>query len=69
MFKHQIAGFAVAIASIATTSIAQDSAQLSVGMAYISSASPYEGVASSSRVMPSVSFESGDLKLSVQDGI
>ena len=69
MFKHQIAGFAVAIASIATTSIAQDSAQLSVGMAYISSASPYQGVASSSRVMPSVSFESGDLKLSVQDGI
>ena len=69
MLKHLLAGFGVAMASIATNSFAQDSAQFSVGMAYINSASPYEGVGSSSRVVPSVSFESGDLKLSVQDGI
>ncbi|MGB0687701.1 MAG: MipA/OmpV family protein [Paracoccaceae bacterium] len=69
MFKHLLAGFGVAIASIATNSFAQDSAQFSVGMAYINSASPYKDVGATSRALPYGSFESGDLRLSVQDGI
>ena len=69
MIKYAIAGLTLTISLISNASFAEDNAQLSVGMAYINSASPYEGVGSSSRVVPSVSFESGDLKLSVQDGI
>lgn len=60
MFKHLLAGFGVAIASIATNSFAQDSAQFSVGMAYINSASPYKDVEATSRALPYGSFESGD---------
>ena len=62
-------GFVVSIASFATHSFAQENTQLSVVMAYVNTASPYEGVGSLSRAMPSVSFESGNLKLSIQDGI
>ena len=69
MLKHAIASLTLTFSFVSNTSFAEDAAQLSLGMAYISSASPYEGVGSSSRVGPSASYESGDLKLSVQDGI
>lgn len=69
MFKHLFTGLTVAIMFMGGSSFAQENAEFSAGMAYIDSASAYKGVGSTSRVMPSLSYENGRLKLGVQDGV
>ena len=69
MFKYFFTSFVLVFLGIGNIGLAQDKAEFSAGMAFINSASAYKGVGSTSRVMPSISYENGRLKLGVQDGI
>ena len=69
MFKYFFTIFVLVFLGIGNIGLAQDKAEFSAGMAFISSASAYKGVGSTSQVMPSISYENGRLKLGVQDGI
>jgi hypothetical protein len=53
----------------AGASYADDKSKFSVGLTYVGAASVYSNVGNVSAVMPSISYDSGNLSVSYQEGL
>jgi outer membrane protein len=66
---HSIHLFILAFIVPLSTSYAQDEPRFTVGLAYIGGTSIYSNVDTTSRIMPSLSYESDSIRISVKEGL
>lgn len=67
--KRLIGLVALTLSFSVSASYADEKSQFSVGLTYVGSASVYKNVKNVSAVMPSISYESGNLSISYQEGL
>ena len=67
--KRLIGLVALTLSFSVSASYADEKSKFSVGLTYVGAASVYKNVNNVSAVMPSISYESGDLSISYQEGL